>query len=93
MDAFIMHMRTGLEGYTLRLFTKTLEWSLEETKAFIEEVKEEISEPKLEKLRLYCLFRVVYGKKSKTASRKPDSAASKPEQGSGKDAGDHEQKD
>ncbi|KAL2816746.1 hypothetical protein BJX63DRAFT_135179 [Aspergillus granulosus] len=67
----ILHMRHGLEGYTLRLFTKTLGWSLEDTKAFIEEVKEEIADAKLKNLRLYSYFRIVIGKKPEDASRKP----------------------
>ncbi|KAL2811848.1 hypothetical protein BJX63DRAFT_265329 [Aspergillus granulosus] len=78
-DSYILHMRHGLEGYTLRLFTKTLGWSLENTRAFIREVQAEITEPKLEQLRLYSLFRVVYGKKPTTASRKPEDATLKPE--------------
>jgi hypothetical protein len=72
-------MRHGLEGYTLRLFTKTLGWSLEDTRTFIRELQAEISEPKLEHLRLYSLFRVVYGKKPKSASRKPEDATLKSE--------------
>jgi hypothetical protein len=79
---YLIHMRHGLEGYTLRLFTKTLGWSLEETRAFIQELREEIPEAKLEDLRLYSLFRVVYGKKPKSASRKPEASTPKPEPGS-----------
>ncbi|KAL3483768.1 hypothetical protein BJX62DRAFT_230758 [Aspergillus germanicus] len=49
-----------------------------DTKAFIEELKAEIPESKLVSLRLYSLFRVVYGKKPKGASRKPEQAAREP---------------
>jgi endonuclease III-like uncharacterized protein len=64
-------MRHGLEGYTLRLFTKTLGWSLEDTKALISEVREEIANDKLKDLRLYTNFHLVIGKKPEDASRKP----------------------
>jgi hypothetical protein len=69
--SYRLHMKHGLEGYTLRLFTKTLGWSLEDTKAFISEVKDEIADSKLKDLRLYSNFHLVIGKKPETASRKP----------------------
>ncbi|KAL4860293.1 hypothetical protein BDV12DRAFT_181810, partial [Aspergillus spectabilis] len=59
--SYMLHMRHGIEGYTLRLFTKTLGWSLEDTRKFIQDLQEEIAESKLDYLRLYTLFRVVYG--------------------------------
>jgi hypothetical protein len=70
-------MRHGIEGYTLRLFTKTLGWSLEDTRKFIQDLQEEIAESKLDYLRLFTLFRVVYGKKPKNSSRKPEEALGK----------------
>ncbi|KAL2801745.1 hypothetical protein BJX63DRAFT_438536 [Aspergillus granulosus] len=76
-SSYILHMRHGLEGYTLRLFTKTLGWSLEDTRALIREVQAEIADPKLNHLRLYSYFRVVFGKKPENASRKPEDAARK----------------
>ncbi|KAL2855713.1 hypothetical protein BJX68DRAFT_231081 [Aspergillus pseudodeflectus] len=69
--SYRLHMKHGLEGYTLRLFTKTLGWSLEDTKAFISEVKDEIADSKLKDLRLYSNFHLVIGKKPESASRKP----------------------
>ncbi|KAL4766813.1 hypothetical protein BDW60DRAFT_221618 [Aspergillus nidulans var. acristatus] len=70
-SSYKSHMRHGLEGYTLRLFTKTLGWSLEDTKALISEVREEIANDKLKDLRLYTNFHLVIGKKPEDASRKP----------------------
>ncbi|KAL3447708.1 hypothetical protein BJX65DRAFT_307768 [Aspergillus insuetus] len=72
---YSLHMRYSLEGHTLRLFTMTLGWSLEDTKAF----NEQLPAPKIEHLRLYSLFKVVYGMKPKTASREPEDSVLKSE--------------
>jgi hypothetical protein len=59
---------TRLERYTLRLFTKTLGWSLEDTKVLISKVKE-ITNFKLKDLRLYSNFHLVISKKPENTSR------------------------
>lgn len=39
---FLLYMQCALEGYTRRLFTKTLGWSKEDTDALISQVQEEL---------------------------------------------------
>ncbi|KAJ0426853.1 hypothetical protein BJY00DRAFT_297823 [Aspergillus carlsbadensis] len=70
-STYILHMRHGLECHTLRLFTKSLGWSLEDTMALIRQVQAEIVDEKLNDLRLYTYFRLVVGRKPIDASRKP----------------------
>jgi hypothetical protein len=60
-------MSRALEGYTLRLFTKTLGWSKEDTDALISRVQEEL---KQEDLRLYSYFYLFLGQKPANAPRK-----------------------
>jgi hypothetical protein len=52
-------MQSALEGYTLRLFTKTLGWSKEDTDALINRVQEELQQ---KDLRLYSYFHLVIGR-------------------------------
>ena len=60
-------MQQGLEGYTLRLFTKTLGWSKEDTDALISRVQEEL---KQEDLQLYSSFHLFLAQKPASAPRK-----------------------
>ena len=60
-------MQYALEGYTLRLFTKTLGWSKEDTDALISRVQEEL---KQEDMRLYSYFHLFIGQKPANALRK-----------------------
>jgi endonuclease III-like uncharacterized protein len=60
-------MQCALEGYTLRLFTKTLGWSKEDTDALINRVQEELQQ---RDLRLYSNFHLVIGQKPAQAARK-----------------------
>lgn len=55
----------ALEGYSLRLFTKTLGWSKEDTDALLGRVREELQQG----LRLYSNFYLINGKKPKTSAR------------------------
>ncbi|KAL4981275.1 hypothetical protein BDW68DRAFT_183684 [Aspergillus falconensis] len=70
-SSYSRHLKHGLEGYTLRLFTKTLGWSLDDTMDLIKKVQEETAESERKELQLYSYFRVVIGKKPDDASRKP----------------------
>ncbi|KAF3385329.1 Secondary metabolism regulator laeA [Penicillium rolfsii] len=65
--SYAYQMRCALEGYTLRLFTKTLGWSKEDTDALISRVQEEL---KQEDLRLYSHFHLITGQKPTNAPRK-----------------------
>lgn len=56
----------GLEGYTLRLFTRTLGWSKEDTDALLGRVRKELKE---DDLHLYSYFHVVTGQKPAQAER------------------------
>jgi hypothetical protein len=51
---------SGMEGFTMLLFTKDLGWSLEDTKAFIAEVKRDMRDDSLRKV---LDLHVVYGRK------------------------------
>ncbi|KAJ5891132.1 S-adenosyl-L-methionine-dependent methyltransferase [Penicillium subrubescens] len=64
---YVFLMSRALEGYTLRLFTKTLGWSKEDTDALISRVQEEL---KQEDLRLYSYFYLFLGQKPANAPRK-----------------------
>ncbi|KAL4994254.1 hypothetical protein BDV10DRAFT_189190 [Aspergillus recurvatus] len=68
---YYLHIKHGLEGYTLRLFTKALGWSFEDTMALILQVQAEIANPALKQLQLYSYFRLIAGKKPDDACRKP----------------------
>ncbi|KAL4892359.1 S-adenosyl-L-methionine-dependent methyltransferase [Aspergillus ambiguus] len=59
-------MQCALEGYTLRLVTKTLGWSKEDTDALLGRVREELQQ---EELRLYSNFRLIIGKKPTESAR------------------------
>ncbi|KAJ5218408.1 uncharacterized protein N7498_000507 [Penicillium cinerascens] len=41
-SSYVFHMQYALEGYKLRLFTKTLGWSKEDTDALISRVQQEL---------------------------------------------------
>ncbi|KAJ5789949.1 uncharacterized protein N7518_006960 [Penicillium psychrosexuale] len=64
---YVYQMQCALEGYTLRLFTKTLGWSKEDTDALINRVQEELQQ---KDLRLYSYFYLVIGQKPAQAARK-----------------------
>ncbi|KAJ5514110.1 hypothetical protein N7463_003662 [Penicillium fimorum] len=59
--------RCALVGYTLRLFTKTLGWSKEDTDSLINRMQEELLQ---NDLQLYSYFHLVIGQKSAQAARK-----------------------
>ncbi|KAL5362474.1 hypothetical protein BJX96DRAFT_186048 [Aspergillus floccosus] len=59
-DIYKYQIKCALEGYTLRLFTKTLGWSKEDTDALLGRVREELQQ---EELRLYLNFYLINGKK------------------------------
>ncbi|RDW78907.1 class I SAM-dependent methyltransferase [Aspergillus mulundensis] len=61
------HLKNHLEGYSLRLFTKTLGWSREDTDALLKRVRQELDD---ESLELYSLFYLVIGRKPTNAPRK-----------------------
>ncbi|KAJ6124932.1 hypothetical protein N7471_012249 [Penicillium samsonianum] len=63
----VFQMQCALEGYTLRLFTKTLGWSKEDTDALLSRVQEELLQ---KDLRLYSYFHLVMGQKPAQSSRK-----------------------
>ncbi|KAJ5770481.1 uncharacterized protein N7511_002532 [Penicillium nucicola] len=63
---YVFQMQCALEGYTLRLFTKTLGWSKEDTDVLISRVQEELQQ---KDLRLYSYFHLVIGQKPKQAAR------------------------
>ncbi|KAH8697758.1 S-adenosyl-L-methionine-dependent methyltransferase [Talaromyces proteolyticus] len=65
--SYVFLMQHALEGYTLRLFTKTLGWSKEDTDALISRVQEEL---KQDDLRLYSYFHLFIGHKPSNAPRK-----------------------
>jgi hypothetical protein len=50
----------GMEGLTTMMFTKVLGWSLDETKDFVQKVKQDICNDDLHK---FLDLHVVYGKK------------------------------
>jgi endonuclease III-like uncharacterized protein len=60
-------MQCALEGYTLRLFTKTLGLSKEDTDALTNRVQEELQQ---RDLRLYSYFHLAIGQKPAQAARK-----------------------
>ncbi|KAL4946550.1 hypothetical protein BDV06DRAFT_233127 [Aspergillus oleicola] len=60
------HWKEQLQGYSLRLFTKTLGWSKENTDNLIERVLQELNQ---EDLQLYSLFYLVIGRKPRDAAR------------------------
>lgn len=64
---YVFQMRYALEGYTLRLFTKTLGWSKEDTDALISRVQEELQQ---EDLQLYSNFHLNMGQKPAHSGRK-----------------------
>ena len=59
-------LRRFLEGYNLRLFTKSLGWSKRETDNLLGRVREELQQ---ENLRLYSTFRVITGQKPQGRSK------------------------
>ncbi|KAF9894987.1 hypothetical protein FE257_004611 [Aspergillus nanangensis] len=59
-------MHCALEGYTLRLFTKTLGWSKEDTDVLLGRVRKELDQ---EEVRLYSNFHLIRGKKSTESAR------------------------
>ncbi|KAL4909587.1 hypothetical protein BDW74DRAFT_146826 [Aspergillus multicolor] len=61
------HLKDQLEGYSLRLFTKTLGWSKEDTDDLLKRVRHELDQ---EDLELYSLFYLVIGRKPTGAPRK-----------------------
>ncbi|KAL4875687.1 hypothetical protein BJY04DRAFT_223803 [Aspergillus karnatakaensis] len=69
-DQYAFHMDVGLEGYTLRLFTQTFGWSLDDTKKLITQVQAELAEAERENFQLYCKFHLVLGKKPENSSRR-----------------------
>ncbi|KAL4977668.1 hypothetical protein BDW66DRAFT_158756 [Aspergillus desertorum] len=60
------HMIYHIEGYSLRLFTKTLGWSKEDTDDLLKRVLQELVQ---EDLQLYSLFYLVIGRKPTSAAR------------------------
>ncbi|KAL4733935.1 hypothetical protein BDV11DRAFT_70174 [Aspergillus similis] len=60
------HWVFHIEGYSLRLFTKTLGWSKEDTDNLIKRVLQELDQ---EDLQLYSLFYLVIGRKPTSAAR------------------------
>lgn len=56
----------ALEGYTLRLFTKTLGWSKEDTDALVGRVWEELQQ---KDLQLYLYFYLLMGRAEVTPIR------------------------
>lgn len=56
-----MQTLTGIEGYTTVMFTKVLGWSLEDTQAFITEIKQDLQDNAIHKM---IDFHVVYGTKA-----------------------------
>ncbi|KAL4970443.1 uncharacterized protein BDV14DRAFT_163268 [Aspergillus stella-maris] len=60
------HWTEQLEGYSLRLFTKTLGWSKEDTDDLLKRVLQELA---LEDLELYSKFYLIIGRKPKDAPR------------------------
>ncbi|KAL4860496.1 hypothetical protein BDV12DRAFT_104601 [Aspergillus spectabilis] len=68
--SYAFHMELGLEGYTLRLFTQTLGWSVDDTKKFITQVQAELAEAERENFQLYSNFHLVFGQKPQNSSRK-----------------------
>ncbi|KAJ9485009.1 hypothetical protein VN97_g8347 [Penicillium thymicola] len=64
---YVYQMQCALEGYTLRLFTKTLGWSKEDTGALINRAQEELQQ---KDLRLYSYFHLIIGQKPAQAARK-----------------------
>ncbi|KAE8378075.1 hypothetical protein BDV26DRAFT_262222 [Aspergillus bertholletiae] len=60
------HWIRNIEGYSLRLFTKTLGWSKEDTDNLLKRVLQELDQ---EDLQLYSLFYLIIGKKPTSATR------------------------
>jgi hypothetical protein len=60
------HWICHIEGYSLRLFTKTLGWSKEDTDDLLKRVLQELDQ---EDLQLYSLFYLVIGRKPTSAAR------------------------
>ncbi|KAL4769201.1 hypothetical protein BDW60DRAFT_225212 [Aspergillus nidulans var. acristatus] len=60
------HWILNIEGYSLRLFTKTLGWSKEDTDDLMKRVLQELDQ---EDLQLYSMFYLVIGKKPTSAAR------------------------
>ncbi|KAL4972382.1 hypothetical protein BDW66DRAFT_162953 [Aspergillus desertorum] len=60
------HWFWNIEGYSLRLFTKTLGWSKEDTDDLLKRVLQELDQ---EDLQLYSLFYLVIGRKPRNAAR------------------------
>lgn len=60
-----------MEGFTIAIFTKTLGWTLEDTKTFIEEIKRDMRDDNIRKV---MDLHVVYGQKpdEKTGSQRTD---------------------
>ena len=60
------HWILNIEGYSLRLFTKTLGWSKEDTDDLMKRVLQELDQ---EDLQLYSMFYLVIGRKPTNAAR------------------------
>ena len=61
-------IKNALEGYSLRLFTKIIDWSKEDTDALILRIQEELNQ---KDLYLYSYFYLLIGRKPSNAYRKP----------------------
>jgi len=61
-------MDEGLEGLTMMLFTRALEWSPERVQLFLKDVREEV---KNRGVHSYYHFYVVFGRKPAILSTEP----------------------
>lgn len=59
---FLLQTLGGVEGYSMIMFTKVLGWSVEDTNAFLEEVRRDARDDSLRKV---LDFHVVYSQKSR----------------------------
>lgn len=56
----LINMLDGLEGFTFRLWTSVLGWTVEETESFLTGVRRDVQD---RKIHAYWRIHVVYGQK------------------------------